>query len=53
MFGRIDQVWGGIDILVNNAGTDGHRAFGWGTDIAAWRKVMGNRRNSKPDWTRF
>src|SRR5665213_1313963 len=40
MFARIDQVWGGIDILINNAGTDGHRAFGWDADIAAWRKVI-------------
>jgi len=40
MFGRIDQAWGGIDILINNAGTDGHRAFGWDADIAAWRKVI-------------
>ena len=32
--------WGGIDILINNAGTDGHRAFGWDADIAAWRKVI-------------
>jgi glucose 1-dehydrogenase len=40
MFGRIDEVWGGIDILVNNAGTDGARAFGWDADIAEWRKVI-------------
>jgi NAD(P)-dependent dehydrogenase (short-subunit alcohol dehydrogenase family) len=40
MFGRIDEVWGGIDILINNAGIDGHRAFGWQADIAAWRKVI-------------
>jgi len=40
MFGHIDEAWGGIDILVNNAGTDGHRAFGWDADIAAWRKVI-------------
>ena len=40
MFGRIDQAWGGIDILINNAGMDGHRAFGWDADIAAWRKVI-------------
>ena len=40
MFGRIDEVWGGIDILINNAGTDGDRAFGWQADIAAWRKVI-------------
>ena len=40
MFGRIDEAWGGIDILINNAGTDGDRAFGWETDIAAWRKVF-------------
>ena len=40
MFGRIDQAWGGIDILINNAGTDGHRAFGWDADIAAWRQVI-------------
>ncbi len=40
MFGRIDEVWGGIDILINNAGIDGDRAFGWQADIAAWRKVI-------------
>ena len=40
MFGRIDEVWGGIDILINNAGTDGVRAFGWEADIAEWRKVI-------------
>jgi len=40
MFGRTDEVWGGIDILINNAGTDGDRAFGWQADIAAWRKVI-------------
>ncbi len=40
MFGHIDEAWGGIDILVNNAGMDGHRAFGWDADIAAWRKVI-------------
>jgi glucose 1-dehydrogenase len=40
MFVRLDEAWGGIDILINNAGTDGHRAFGWDADIAAWRKVI-------------
>lgn len=40
MFESIDADWGGIDILVNNAGIDGDRAFGWETDIAAWRKVI-------------
>jgi glucose 1-dehydrogenase len=40
MFGRLDKAWGGIDILINNAGTDGERAFGWETDIVAWRKVI-------------
>jgi len=40
MFGRIDEVWAGIDILINNAGTDGKRAFGWESDILAWRKVI-------------
>lgn len=40
MFGRIDAAWGGIDILINNAGTDGTRACGWETEIAAWRKVI-------------
>ncbi len=40
MFESIEAAWGGIDILVNNAGIDGDRAFGWETDIAAWRKVI-------------
>ena len=40
MFGRMDDTWGGIDILINNAGMDGHRAFGWDADLAAWRKVI-------------
>jgi NAD(P)-dependent dehydrogenase (short-subunit alcohol dehydrogenase family) len=40
MFGRIDEVWGGIDILINNAGTDGVRAFGWEADITEWRNVI-------------
>lgn len=40
MFASIEAAWGGIDILVNNAGIDGKHAFGWVTDIAAWRKVI-------------
>jgi glucose 1-dehydrogenase len=40
MFRQLDAAWGGIDILINNAGIDGAHAFGWETDIAAWRKVI-------------
>lgn len=40
MFESIDTAWGGIDILVNNAGIDGGHAFGWETDIGAWRNVI-------------
>lgn len=40
MFESIEAAWGGVDILINNAGIDGDRAFGWETDVAAWRKVI-------------
>lgn len=40
MFRALDESWGGIDILVNNAGIDGPRAYGWESDLAAWRKVI-------------
>ena len=40
MFTSLDRAWGGVDFVVNNAGIDGPRAEAWGSDPAAWRKVI-------------